>query len=95
MNQDFLPPYLMISVVFSPTGGVVIRAQLRHENLVKTAHPRLRFKETNGVDDTVPEKRRLENLSKYSHFFSILLYYEYAIWLFKCSQFILCNGCLL
>ena len=41
----------MISVVFSPTGGVVIRAQLRHENFVKTAHPRLRFKETNGVDE--------------------------------------------
>ena len=51
MNQDFLPPYLMISVVFSPTGGVVIRAQLRHENLVKTAHPGLRFEETNGVDE--------------------------------------------
>ena len=51
MNQDFLPPYHMISVVFSPTGGVVIRAQLRHENLVKTANPRLRFKKTNDVDE--------------------------------------------
>ena len=51
MNQDFLPPCLMISVVFKPTGGVVIRAQLRHENLVKTAHPRLRFKESNDVDE--------------------------------------------
>ena len=40
------------------------------------------------MKNTVREKRWLENLSKYSHFFSIRLYYEYEIWLFKCFNLI-------
>ena len=75
---------------FYPPGASIIRAQLRHKNLVTVSHPCLCFKSklTAFIQNTVSEKICIENLATYSHFFSTRPYYEY------CSLN-LCNSCLL